>query len=318
MVTGAERKYQIVGYLLLILGGGLVLFSPLEIYCYYLFSDGGRFYYEGFQFGSFMFGNITGQILVYFSAGIILISLGYGHILLRSWVRRFTIALVYVWLIFGIPLILLILFILAASKNPTIIVFYIIVVFLVLSYILIPFIVIRHYRRTNTIRILSTHSKINWIDNLPISLFISILIYFIFAAISFLLMFFNGIFPLFGVFKTSISGILLLDINCLVLGLLTFGTVKRKRLTWWLSIVYFCALGISSAITFIGSTYEQILYTLSFPPKEIDWLKGIPLKNYHFLILSLSPVIIGLVNDVLSKKYYQSIDLQKNEDKISE
>ena len=36
------------------------------MYCFYLFSEGGRFHYEGFGFGSFMFGNIASQIVGYY------------------------------------------------------------------------------------------------------------------------------------------------------------------------------------------------------------------------------------------------------------
>ena len=56
------RLIQAIGVLLLLGGVGSGLVAPLETYCFYLFSEGGRFYYEGFRFGSFMFGLIAFRI----------------------------------------------------------------------------------------------------------------------------------------------------------------------------------------------------------------------------------------------------------------
>jgi hypothetical protein len=44
-----------IGALLLCVGIGCALLGPAEMYCFYLFAEGGRFGYEGFGFGSFMF-----------------------------------------------------------------------------------------------------------------------------------------------------------------------------------------------------------------------------------------------------------------------
>ena len=55
----------LVGILLLATGIVIGFFGPLEMYCFYMFSEGGRFHYEGFGFGSFVFGNIAAQIIGY-------------------------------------------------------------------------------------------------------------------------------------------------------------------------------------------------------------------------------------------------------------
>ena len=53
----------VIGGFLLLAGIAVAFLGPAEMYCFYLFSEGGRFHYEGFGFGSFMFGNIAGQII---------------------------------------------------------------------------------------------------------------------------------------------------------------------------------------------------------------------------------------------------------------
>jgi hypothetical protein len=42
-----------------------------------LFSEGGSFSYEGFGFGSFMFGNIASQVIGYYLIAAVLIVVGY-------------------------------------------------------------------------------------------------------------------------------------------------------------------------------------------------------------------------------------------------
>ena len=61
----------IIGVLFLLLGIVAAFFGPIEMYCFYLFSEGGRFHYEGFGFGSFMFGNIATQIIGYYVIAIV-------------------------------------------------------------------------------------------------------------------------------------------------------------------------------------------------------------------------------------------------------
>ena len=77
----------IIGGLLLVGGIAVGFFGPAEMYCFYLFSEGGRFAYEGFGFGSFMFGNIAAQIIGYYLIGIVGVCLGYGHLAMRRWGR---------------------------------------------------------------------------------------------------------------------------------------------------------------------------------------------------------------------------------------
>jgi hypothetical protein len=91
--------------------------APLEMYCFYLFSPGGRFAYDGFGFRSFMFGNIAAQIIGYYLIAAVLIPLGYGHIQLLRRARTLTIALAWTWLVIGAPIVLLVDIILLGSKD---------------------------------------------------------------------------------------------------------------------------------------------------------------------------------------------------------
>ena len=76
-------KIKGFGILLLLVGFSGAVFGPLEMYAFYLFSEGGRFHFPGFGFGSFMFGLIAVQIMGYYVIALICIPLGYGHWRLR-------------------------------------------------------------------------------------------------------------------------------------------------------------------------------------------------------------------------------------------
>jgi hypothetical protein len=85
-----SKWIKILGYLFFLVGVAAVVIAPLEIYTFYLFSEGGKFHYEGFGFGSFMFGNIAIQIFGYYAIALICIPLGYGHLRLQQWSRKVT------------------------------------------------------------------------------------------------------------------------------------------------------------------------------------------------------------------------------------
>ncbi len=82
-----DRRLVLValGLVLLLAGIGCAFLGPVELYVFYLFSEGGRFSYDGFRFGSFMFGNIAIQVAGYYLAAAVLVPLGYGHLRLRRW-----------------------------------------------------------------------------------------------------------------------------------------------------------------------------------------------------------------------------------------
>ena len=59
----AGSLINILGILQLAIGLFSLGIAPLEIYSYYLISEGGRFYYEGFKIGSFLYGLTSAQII---------------------------------------------------------------------------------------------------------------------------------------------------------------------------------------------------------------------------------------------------------------
>ena len=101
----APRLLPVIGILMLLVGLVAALYGPAEAYGFYLFSEGGRFYFEGFGFGSLVFAIIAWQIIAYELIALLLIPLGIAHLRLRRWARVWAIALMWCAWIVGAPLV---------------------------------------------------------------------------------------------------------------------------------------------------------------------------------------------------------------------
>ena len=95
---------KILGILQLAIGLFSLGIAPLEIYSYYLLSEGGKFYYDGFGVGSFLYGLIFAQIIGYYFIAFIFITIGYGHLKLKNWALKLSKSCIWFWILFGLPI----------------------------------------------------------------------------------------------------------------------------------------------------------------------------------------------------------------------
>jgi hypothetical protein len=223
--TDRTRLLRGNGYLLL-LGGLFAAFAgPVEIYCFYLFSAGGRFYYEGFGFGSFMFGNIASQIIGYCLIAIVLIPLGYGHLRLRRWARTLSVTLLWFWLVTGVPVLILFLLVLFSSKELGPDMAVVVPVALALCYLVLPWLLIRFYQSQN-VRATFEANDLNACrtEERPMAnLALGALMLF-FAVALHMPIFFHSLFPVFGGWLSDLQGIVALDV---------ISNAQRDTLTLW-------------------------------------------------------------------------------------
>lgn len=302
---------SIIGLLLLIIGTIAAFLGPVETYCYYLFSEGGRFHYEGFGFGSFMFGNITMQIWGYYIIALICIPLGYGHLKKYIWIQKISLTFLYVWFVVGIPILLLIFFIIATNKEPSLLSIILSAILCLLSYTLIPALLIKFYKSKSVEMTLNINEKkYNFIEKYPISLIIMLILYAFYIYTFHVFLLFKGIFPFFGQWLTDFKGIILISLSILFFIVLIIGTLNRKLWSWWASFFYFTLLVASSIMTLLLSDFSKIVTLLNFPPTETKALINIPLKGFHLSVIFGIPIIITLVVIIFSRKHF--IVLTKN------
>ncbi len=295
----------LIGVLLLLVGIPVAFLGPVETYCFYFFSEGGRFYYPGFGFGSFMFGNIACQIVGYYLIAILLIPLGYGHLKTRRWARTLALTLLWVWLVVGAPLAVLFFLVLAASKDISLAAGIVAIVVLVLSYLVLPAVMIRFYQSRNVRLSFEAKDPNTYrIEALPMPILVLGALGLFYIIMLHIPILFNGLFPLMGRFASGMQGIELLTLSIAVLICLTWATFSRRRWAWWGSLIYSALMTTSLLVTLVRSSWAELLQVLQFPPREVEMLDGLPFQGYHLAILIGVPLIITLGVIVWARPYF--------------
>lgn len=298
---------RIIGLATLLIGLIAAFLGPIEIYCFYLFSEGGQFHYEGFRFGSFMFGNLTAQIMGYYFIAAVLIPIGYGTVRLKSWARHLTLAVIRFWVVGGIPFIIAFLFVLMASKELTLLVVIIISLLILSSYILLPWIADRFYTSQKLMQVFKSEEiGGTWIEKMPVPILALSYIIVFFILVLHTQIFFNGFFPLFGIWITGLRGIVVISIAFILLSFILWGMTQTKVWAWWSLLVYFCVMSMSYIITLLRSNWNQILAVLNLPAFELEMLQGIPLHGYHFALFVAFPFLLTIRLIIRARAYFNT------------
>lgn len=299
----------LIGIPLLLAGVGLAFLGPLEMYCFYFFVEGGRFAYPGFGFGSFMFGFVAAQIVSYYLLAAVLIPLGYGHLRLRRWVRPLVLAVLWTWLVIGIPMALAFLFVLLTNKEPTVLVVAASGILLAASYLVLPWLLIRFYNGHNVRLTLEARDPTpSWIERLPVPVLVVAALMLFYIVVLHVLILFRGITPVFGTWLFDVPGIVVLDASIWFLSLCTWGMLRLRRWAWWGSLIFFGAFSISAIWTLAVSRYLDILSGLRFAPLEVDVLDGMPLQGYHLAALAGAPLLLTVVAVLRARRCFYSGD----------
>ena len=293
------------GVILLLVGVALAFTGPLEMYCFYLFSEGGRFHYEGFGFGSFMFANIAAQIVGYYLIAMVAIPLGYGHVRRLRWARTLTLTLLGFWLVAGIPLIVVFLFVLVTSKGLSLLTGVITLVLLALSYAVVPGLLIRFYRSRDVRRTFEAQDPRSYgIESVPLPVLVTCSIFVFTVAVLHVLILFNGVFPVLHVLVFGLQGILLIDVSIFVLMALIWGSLRLRLWAWWGSLLYWGLLTFSSMAALSRSSLADILSVMKFAPLEMEALGGVPLHGGHLAVLVGIPLLVTLGLIVYSRRFF--------------
>ena len=284
----------VIGVLVSAIGLIAAIYAPLEFYSFYLFSMGGRFYYEGFGFGSLMFDIIAWQIILYYLIALIFIPLGYAHLRLRHWVRTVSVTLLWCWIVLGIPILIFGLTLFSFKEIPPTLVV-IVVLILGSAYLILPWLLIRFYQNDKVIQVIENRDPtIYRIEKLPIPILVLSFISIFYVLALHLPLFFNGNFPFFGIWFTGLEGIVLIEICILTLVLIIWGLTRSKKWAWWGSLVYFSLLAFTTILTFLKTSYVEWLSLINFPSTEFEILKGMPLQSYHLAIIFGIPLLLTL------------------------
>lgn len=301
----ANLFIKILGILQLAIGLLSLGIAPLEIYSFYLFSEGERFYYDGFGVGSFLYGLIFAQIIGYYFIAFIFIPIGYGHLKLKVWALKLSKSCIWFWIIFGLPIMMFFLPLLSMKeidvKYPIFFSAFIILLFI----IIIPGLLLSFYNQKNVKELFKNRNYSNAIiRNIPMNGYLLLLVYILYILIFHVMLFYKGIFPFFGKFLIDFKGLLLYDLCILLMFLLIYGLLKRKYWTWILSIIFFVLMSISTFMTLINYQYINIIELLDFPKLENDIFAKLPLKSSYILMAIVGILLLTIILIIKAKKYY--------------
>lgn len=273
---------RLIGALLLVVGVVGALIGPAEMHAFYLFEEGGRFHYDGVGFGSLMFANIAIQIAGYYVIAALCIPLGYGHVKLRWWARPITMTLLVDWLIVGLPLCLIASMILVTSKNVTAASLPFVVLVFLLLYPVLPIVMLRFYRSPGVGRAFqATRDPSNWLATTPQAVLVTGSLMVLMALFLHFPLLFDGFFPLFGRVVVGLPGVLILDLSIATCVILVVGIVRRSYWSWWGALVFLGLITVSSVVTFLTVSPQEIVAQMRFAPLEVEALSGIPMRGYH-------------------------------------
>jgi hypothetical protein len=294
----------LIGAGLLLVGAVAALLGPVEIYCFYLFSESGRFHYEGFRFGSLMFASIAWQVVGYYAIALLCIPLGYGHVRPRRWARILMLSLLWCGLILGLPLIVVFLFMLSVKELSSA-AGLLVVVALGLAYLTVPALLIRFYKSRDIRQTFEARDARSYaIERLPMPVLVLVVLFIFYVVLMHVPLFFNGFFPLFGVWLSDVQGFFVLDIAIVSLVCLIWGILRQRMWAWWGSVAYFGLLTSSLVVTLVRSSFAEMLALMTFPPFEMELLKSVPLRGIHFVPFVGIPLLITLSVIVLSRRHF--------------
>jgi len=302
----SETVVKFLGIFLLIIGLIGLYYGPLEIYCFYLFSAGGKFYYEGFQIGSLWFAYMVIQNAAYYIVAFLMIPIGIGTFKLQSWGQKLSLNILYIWIILGVSI--TISFISSISeflKSLNLFTISFILLFMTLVGIIIPFILIKIYK-SERLRLIFKNKSKDRIDKFPQILLLICSLNILFILLLHASALFQYIFPLFGKIILHREAAPYISSAVFILAILTYGIWKRYLWAFWGILVYYGVMLLSIITTFSKYSTLDIINLLNLPSYEQSQIVPVLSILLNFNLVSiLGPfLIIILVLTVHSNKYF--------------
>ncbi len=305
-----------IGAILILVGIVAAYYGPLEIFVFYLFSEGGRFHYAGFGIGSFWFAALVVQNIGYYIIAALLIPVGIGHVKLRRWALTLTQLYTWFWLGAGILFISNSIVLIPSAfrfypnRDVLVVRLVIIGVSSFIFLVLLPVLALWFYRSDRVRLVFEEHdSNRYWTEKFPLPLVALLLLFVIIIMVMHIAIFFQSMFPIFGRIMLGRQSVYIVSLCILIMGILIYGTVRLKTWAWWSSLAFVSLLTISSVMSFARHSFYDIIIMMKLPAYEMELLDKLEfLHDYHLVGLVAIPLLITLGLVIYSKRYYEKSD----------
>lgn len=294
-VRNRARLLKALGGLLLLVGFFFALVGPAELYVFFMFAEGGRFYYPGSAFGSLMFTNIATQIAGYYILAAIAVVLGLGHLRLKRWAYELVLTFSIAWLLSGLPFTLIALLMFIQAKDPTLIRFLLVLPLAALIYPIAPILIFRSYR-SHDIRCTfeAADPSPSRLAAIPLRLRVLCLELLLLMLALHGMILLHGLFPFFGRMLFGLDGIVALDLLLVLLAVLTWGLASQRPWAWWGTLILFALLTLSTLLTLPAWSLRDLITLTRFAPLEIDALSNLPFIDQSPIVAALIPLLLFL------------------------
>lgn len=261
---------RITGILFLAVGLISLFIFPAEFTSFYAFTEGGKFHYEGFAFGSLMFAFIISNAMAYFTFAVFCIPLGMGNLKLKKWGLNLSLACLKTISIIGMTLMIAFLFSFELIKKLELYQTLLILSFLIIFLIALPFAAIKFYINPKTGSLFQESVPGNYFEKQSTNQLTVLLLNYFWMMVFYLLIFLKGAFPLWGEFIFKKEGVYLISTAVFVLLVISYFFYKNKYRAEIASLIYYLFLFFTFAFTYFKYSTNDFLNKLSLPVYEME------------------------------------------------
>jgi hypothetical protein len=199
------------------------------------------------------------------------------------------------WLIVGIPLTVLTLGLLMMYKPLNAVSLVISAFAGLFLYPGLPLIMIKFYRTRNVeLTFKNRDPRIYGIEQIPLPVLSLAMLLFFYWLVAHVPIFFNGVFPLFGLLLSGLPGIGAVSAIIICLPVLIWGVLKLKKWGWWGTLFLLGSVTVSTAYTLAPLNLQNLVSAMHLPPLEVKALQGVPLLGWHLILFISLPVLATL------------------------
>ncbi|HEU5155898.1 MAG TPA: hypothetical protein VFU43_02805 [Streptosporangiaceae bacterium] len=305
-VAGAAGRRRVrwaatsIGLTEIAVGVVAAVYAPVEWYVFYLFSPGGRFYYEGFGVGSAWFALLIGHSVAYYLVAALLIPLGVGTVRLRRWAKSLSVLLTRTWLLAGIILtanVLIVVLVPALhggggppAKGSAV------AVLCAMFLVALPAGLLWCFRHRAVDELLDAGDAASArIDRVPPGVLGVLGLQVAAIAVLHWDIFFHALLPVFGTVYHDRAAMPSIGAAILILAVLTVGTAGRRRWAWWGTLVYAVVAFASVSVTFTRWSIGELAPLVRLPARELTAIQDLPALAQFRLSGLLAPPLIILI-----------------------